>query len=146
MGILRGDRVVKMKGSLVVRDITNEMEMNVKVGSRKPRRSKPFGITNPRATTVFGGIRRMSDDKNGFMRKVTGDYAGSIYVDGGLVWSLERNYSTRPFMKVEDGDLLPSDSRYRVDRRCLIEGDLDGAEEAKNVIEQVERRDRKLRH
>jgi hypothetical protein len=145
-GILRGDRVVKIKGPLVVRDITKNLEMRVKVGTRKPRRSKPFGIAEPRATTVIGGVGRMSCDKNPLVTTVTGDYAGSIYVDGRLVWSLERNCSARPFMKVDEGNLLPSDSRYRVDRGCFICGDMEAAEDAKNVVERVGRRDKRLRH
>jgi hypothetical protein len=84
-GILRGDRVLKIKGPLVVRDITNELEMRIKVGTRKLRWSKLFGITEPRATTVFGGVGRMGSDETSFMTKVTGDYAGSIYVDGQIV-------------------------------------------------------------
>jgi predicted RNA-binding protein YlxR (DUF448 family) len=48
-------------------------------------------------------------------------------------------------MKVDDGDLLPSDSRYRVDRGCFICGDMEAAEEAKNVVEWVARRGKRLR-
>jgi hypothetical protein len=40
---------------------------------------------------------------------------------------------------------LPSDSRYRFDRNCLIEGDLKKAEEAKTIIERLQRKDNALR-
>jgi hypothetical protein len=49
-------------------------------------------------------------------------------------------------MKVEENDLIPSDSRYRLDRNLLIDGDVAGAEYARYVIEQIQRRCNGIRH
>jgi hypothetical protein len=136
LGILRGDRIVKAKGPLVVNDLTHHLKVMITVRSKKSREARRYGISKARATTIFGGVRRLQSDGD-FVMKVAGDYADTICLDGRVAWTLERSRSSRPAVKVEESDLMPSDTRYRLDRSLLIEGDVVGAEDAKNVMEQI---------
>jgi hypothetical protein len=55
--------------------------------------------------------------------------------------------STRQIVtsQIDENELLPSDCRFRIDRSMLIQGDVSGAEEGKILIENLQRRDVKLR-
>jgi hypothetical protein len=140
-GIVQGERIITIDGPLVVKDTFNELTLTVDIGP-KPDKSK--GILKPRHCLLYGGVL----DANGknFVSTLTGDYVKKIEVDGTEVWNLETNKAHRPIAPVEDKELLPSDSRYRLDRALLIQGDLPKADEIKVTIEEAQRREKKVRH
>lgn len=140
LGIIKGDRIVTVKGPLEVEDKTNELKCVVEIGP-KPDRSK--GITKERKTTLYGGI--LSPDGTKIFNKITGDYCNEVYCDGEVYWNLEEDIAHRPIADVTDDELLPSDCRFRIDRMYLIKGDLDEADKAKVIIEESQRREEKLR-
>lgn len=144
LGILAGDRILKMKGELKVTDRHNNLEMKVEFN---PKKSKKMGISSSRASTLYGEIRRLgkAEHDDGVLSQMRGDYAESISINNRVSWNLSTNFSSRPIKKVDESLLLPSDSRYRFDRNCLIEGDLKKAEEAKTIIERLQRKDNALR-
>jgi hypothetical protein len=142
VGIVKGDRIVKIKGPLKVNDIQNGLEAYVKVA---PKVSKTRGIVHPRATTIWGGVRRAGAPKDSFLTTITGDYAGTICVDGEPVWNIEADFAQRPCAKVDEEDLLLSDCRFRVDRGTLIQGDMEAADAAKKLVETLQRQDAKMR-
>jgi hypothetical protein len=76
---------------------------------------------------------------------LTGDYTQAIVVDGVELWNLDKNFSHRPIAAVADEELLPSDSRFRLDRMLLINNDLPTADIVKVVVEECQRREKKLR-
>jgi hypothetical protein len=138
-GIVKGQRSVIVKGPIVVKDTLNEVTLEVDLGL-KPDRAK--GITKQRHCSVYGGI---ADPTGKLYSKMTGDYSKSLVVDGEEVWNLEKNIAHRPIAPVEDELLLPSDSRFRLDRMLLINQDLPTADVIKVAIEECQRRERKLR-
>jgi hypothetical protein len=140
VGILKGDRIVRVEGSLTVTDLTNQLNATVKVS---PKSSKKKGIEHPRATTVWGGVSR-ARQKN-LIAKITGDYCDTIYLDGAAAWTIGGCFAQRANIKVENEDLLPSDARFRIDRAALIQGDTIRAEEAKCLLEALQRSDSKVR-
>jgi hypothetical protein len=142
VGILKGDRIVRVRGSLKMKDLTHNLEVQVKVS---PKPSKQRGIVQPRATTIWGGVRARGAEKEAFITKITGDYAEMIYLDGQPVWKLETDFARRPSVKIDEDELLPSDCRFRIDRSMLIQGDVVTAEEAKVLLENMQRQDSKLR-
>lgn len=142
VGLLRGDRIVRVKGPFHLKDLTNRLEVKVKVA---PKASKARGIVKPQATTVWGGVRAEGAPKDVFLAKITGDYAGVVCLDGVGVWSLETDFAVRPCVKVDDDELLLSDCRFRIDRAMLIQGDMEAAEHAKGLLEELQRCDAKLR-
>jgi hypothetical protein len=142
VGLLRGNRIVRIHGQFRMCDIRHRLSVKVKVF---PKASKRRGIVNPRATTVWGGVQAPGARKDEFCRSITGDYADELFLDGQSVWRLDTCFARRPVGDVEPSDLLPSDSRYRIDRAMLLQGDMEAAEQAKVLIESLQRRDVKLR-
>jgi hypothetical protein len=142
LGIVRGDRYVKVSGELVIRDVTNDLVCTVEIAPKKPK-TKVKGLENPTATTVYGGIPD-GTGKN-LVCVVRGDYCGSLFVDDDEAWDIKRDFASRP-LKEPPGDLLlPSDSRFRIDRGLLIAGRLEDADRAKVILEEMQRREEKLR-
>jgi hypothetical protein len=143
MGIVRGDRIVKIHGGLRVRDLTNSLEAHIEI---EPKECKRNGLKRCRATTVFGGIYSTKNPKAGPLAKLTGDYADRLFLDGSEVWDIARDFTYRPLEHVDDIDLLPSDGRFRIDRSYLIQGHAEHAGAAKSLFEDLQRREAKLRN
>jgi hypothetical protein len=139
-GIVKGKRSVLIKWPIVVKDTLNDVATEIELGP-KPDRAK--GIVKQRHCQLYGGI---ADPTGKIYSKMTGDYAKSIVVDGSEVWSLDKRIAHRPIAPVEDELLLPSDSRFRLDRMILINQDLPTADVVKIVVEECQRREKKLRH
>jgi hypothetical protein len=140
LGIVKGDRIVYVRGPVKVKDTLNDIELEIELG---PKPDKAKGIVKQRHSTIFGGI--LDGTGKSWASKMTGDYSKAIVVDGVETWSLEGNKARRPIAWVDDALLLPSDSRFRLDRMLLINGDLPKADEIKVVIEESQRREKKLR-
>jgi hypothetical protein len=142
VGILRGDRIIRIRGPFHMKDLTNKMEARVKVG---PKPSKARGIVKPKATMIWGGVRREGAAKDDYIARITGDYVGVVCLNGEPVWNLETDFASRPSVKVLDDELLLSDCRFRIDRAMMIQGDMEAAESAKALLEELQRRDARLR-
>jgi hypothetical protein len=141
-GIVKGDRIVKIVGPLKVKDVANGLEGYVKIG---PKASKSRGIVQPRATTIWGGVRRIPHEKDVFVTTIIGDYVGDVNLDGEPVWRIETDFAQRPVVKINDDELLLSDARFRIDRCMLILGEVEAADETKRLTETLQRQDAKLR-
>jgi hypothetical protein len=140
VGILKGDRIVRVEGSLTVKDLTNRLDAKIDTW---PKNSKKLGIVHARATTIWGGIARPGQE--GWLAVIHGDYCDTVYINDQVAWKLDGCFASRARVKIPDTDLMPSDARFRIDRALLIRGDLHGAEEAKCLLEMLQRRDAKLR-
>jgi hypothetical protein len=138
-GIIQWQRSIVLKGPVVVRDTLNDLTLEIQLGP-KPDRTK--GITKQRHSQLYGGI---ADGKGKLSTTVTGDYARAVVVDGMEVWNIDRNIAHRPTAGFPDELMLPSDSRYRLDRMMLIKKDLEAADAVKVTIEETQRREKKLR-
>jgi hypothetical protein len=125
-----------------MRDLTHQLCVKLKVF---PKASTSKGIVSPRATTIWDRVQTASATKDELCRAITGDYTNEIFIDGRSVWRLDSCFARRPIGEVPPADLLPPDSRYRIDRAMLIQGDVDAAEHAKVLLEVLQRRDVKLR-
>jgi hypothetical protein len=142
LGIIKGDRIVRVRGPFDMKDVTNNLEVHVEIA---PKPSKQRGIISSRASTIWGGVRRRGVGIDDFMTKITGDYVGVLCLDGLPIWEIEHDFAQRPNMKIDESELLSSDCRFRIDRSMLIQGNVSGAEEGKLLIENLQRRDAKLR-
>jgi hypothetical protein len=140
LGILKGDRIIKVKGCLRMKDLRNGLEAEVQIGSKAV---KHHGVAKPRTTSIWGEIWKIGAKE--FISKITRDYARTIYFDGQVMWDLETNISMRPLTKVNDDELLPSYCRSRIDRGYVIQGNEEIAEQAKELLEELQRRDARLR-
>jgi hypothetical protein len=109
-----------------------------------PKKSRALRIADSRATAVWGGVFSPDAKPNTFLARITGDYAGTIFLDETPVWNIATDFASRPTVAVQD-ELLPSDCRFRIDRAMLIQGDMAAAEEAKTLLESLQRHDAHLR-
>jgi hypothetical protein len=73
---------------------------------------------------------------------IKGEWSKNIFIDDELYW----NYDDFKHYELTSQEYtLPSDSTYREDRNLLKEGKIDEAEQAKIRMEELQRKDRKLR-
>lgn len=141
-GLLHGDRIVKVLGPLCIKDVSHNLEAFVKIS---PSKGKEKGLESPRATTVWGGVREAGAKAETFKVRITGDYADKVLIDDTEVWNLSSDIINRPGEIIPDEEMLPSDARFRIDRSWLIQGNIDVADEAKTLLEELQRKDAKLR-
>ena len=67
-------------------------------------------------------------------------------LNGEKYWDITIDLSQKPLETIQDDELLPSDCRYRIDRGFLIQDDMESAEKSKKVMEEMQRREAKLRN
>jgi hypothetical protein len=108
-----------------------------------PKKGRVRGLENPTATTIYGCVYD-GTGKN-LVSVVRGDYCGTIYIDDEETWNIKTNFASRPRKEAPEDFLLPSDSRFRLDRAMLLEGRVAEADRAKQFLEHMQRREEKLR-
>jgi hypothetical protein len=140
MGIVNGERITKGTGPLTIKDLTNDLVCTVDI---PPKKGQVRGLESPTATTIYGGVYD-GTGKN-LVSIVRGDYCGTIYIDQEEAWNISTNLASRPRKDAPEDFLLPSDSRYRIDRAMLLKGRVPEADCAKQILEDMQRREEKLR-
>lgn len=138
IGMIRGDRIVRLVSPFIVQDLTNHKEFKVKFNPKKKKAKKYAGHC-----AFLGGIKDSGAKKKGI--RIEGDYCLEIYSEGEKLWDIQENIANRPTAQISENEFLLSDSRYRVDRAVLILEDVDAADKAKVVLEEAQRKDAKLR-
>jgi hypothetical protein len=74
--------------------------------------------------------------------KISGEWSKNVYIDDELFWNYD-DYKHYPLERMTF--TLPSDSTFRDDSVLLKRGLIDEAENAKVKMEELQRKDRKLR-
>ena len=110
-----------------------------------------------------GGVRKNPKDyvkgeiqnRNGStVSQIFGNYMGYLDFDGERYWDVRKqvNYLPQDLPKTETvlpggktSLLLPSDTTFRPDTCQMLAGDVESAQQCKNDLEEIQRRDRKLR-
>ncbi|OHS93320.1 Oxysterol binding protein [Tritrichomonas foetus] len=145
-GFMKGDKTIKIKGELNVYDVTNNLICTVEIS---PKKNLKRGIEYPQASTIYGGVRendrKIKIGNIDYDHIISGDYCYEILYDGEKIWDISSSYAERPSKEISESLLLPSDSRFRLDRVLLIQNDLVEADKAKNALEEIQRREEKLR-
>lgn len=169
-GILTGERVVKVQGPFILHDRKNRLDANININPSKTdekhfkkdqkdahkmsyeeleemhyknnnKRNK--NKDKAKATLVQGGVK--SANKDSYSVLIQGDYCDHVFVNEKMAWDIHNDITSRPLNPIPENDLLPSDCRFRIDRGMLINNDMDAADRAKNLIEELQRHDYKLR-
>ncbi|KAK8852413.1 hypothetical protein M9Y10_017387 [Tritrichomonas musculus] len=145
-GIIKGERTIRVKSPLEIRDETHKLTSYVQISPKKNKKINE--LKHARVTTVYGGVfhgKTYDEKKTKFTSIISGDYASKLYINGEQCWDIATDLSQKPLEIIPDDEILPSDCRYRIDRGFLIQNDMDTAENAKKIIEELQRRDAKLR-
>lgn len=120
-------------------------------GAKQPKESSFFSISGFGKSLLrlapsggsAGPVDPAPDEGEGLpVCSVEGSWLGYVDLAGKRYWSIDKE---RPDKWVPVADPLPSDSRYRQDLSTLAEGDLKGAQRAKELLENMQRADKKAR-
>ena len=79
----------------------------------------------------------------GEIGKIEGYWTLYIDIDNKRYWSFDEY---RPYIVADAPNPLPSDSRFRPDLKAWIEDNQEEAQTQKDIVENLQRRDNKLRH
>jgi hypothetical protein len=143
-GIIYGDRIIRIKGPVIIKDLKNNLTCEIQV---QPKKDKAKGITESVATTIYAFTYATGEKKPQQRKAIIGDFTDKlVYADTQEeVWNINTNIIKRPIAEAKREEMLPSDSRFRLDRCFLIQGNQDAADSGKVTIEEAQRREEKLR-
>ena len=114
-------------GELTFKDLTNGYQAVIKMG--------PSG----QLSDFFEGT--IEKDGN-VISNIKGSYLEYIEIDGERYWDIRKNINIESYPIKNQ---IKSSSIYRPDSLKLLEKDLEGAQEKKDELENLQRHDRKLR-
>ena len=117
-------------GDLYWRDSTHELNAEMSLGGSKTSRYSDY----------FEGTIKDKDGK--ILSNFTGSFLSHIDFDGVRFWDIRHNIDIE---KYPIKDQLKSSSIYREDSSLLYERKMDEAQDAKTELEEIQRRDRRLR-
>lgn len=137
--------LLKMTPEQVEELLTKEEEVEEKEKAEEEAANPPPQEKKEiyKVTSVQGGVRKTGDSN--FINIIHGDYCGRVLVNDKKVWDIKKDITSRPLTPIPDEDLLPSDCRFRIDRGTLIDGNMEEADKAKTLIEELQRHDYRLR-
>lgn len=87
-------------------------------------------------------LSRLVDEVEAELCKIEGFWTLFLDIDKKRYWSFDEY---RPYPLASISNPLPSDSTFRGDLKCMIEGNLEEAQVQKDILENIQRRDRKLK-
>ena len=117
-------------GDVYWNDVTHEIKAEMSLG----------GSAKSRLSDYFEGT--IKDKDGNVLSNFTGSYLSHIDFDGKRYWDIRHNIDIEEFPIKKQ---LKSSSIYREDSLLLYERKLDEAQDAKTVLEEIQRRDRRLR-
>ncbi len=153
-GLVVGQRVVLYEGSMEIMDVTNGIYMQARFNTEKQGFfERIFSKTKATRSDYFKGFITKNKEllkdtsRKAFYSKdiVTyfeGQWLENLVMDGEYYWQLGRENASKV---ISAPDHLESDSVNRKDLQVLARGDEAEAQKCKDEIEEVQRRDRKLR-
>lgn len=124
-------------------EMMNNDEKHSKPKNNNKKNKKSKDSPKLKVTSLQGGVK--SSGKDNFSVLIQGDYCDTVFINSTKVWDIKTNITSRPLKEIPACDLLPSDCRFRIDRGMYIQNRMDDADKAKNLIEELQRRDYKLR-
>jgi len=147
-GVMWGDRVTELSGSIIFSDNKNGIEAEVFFNPEAQGFIRSlFSKAKESADTVRGEIYRPS--ASGVQRKkgdntisnIEGSWLSHLDFDGTRLWDLKMPADG----VIPEPNPLPSDSRNRADLKALNEGDMERAKDSKVALEERQRFEKKLR-
>ena len=117
-------------GDVFWNDVTHELKAEMSLG----------GSEKSRLSDYFEGT--IKDKEGNVLSNFTGSYLSHIDFDGKRYWDIRHNIDIEEFPVKNQ---IKSSSIYRKDSLLLYEKKLDEAQDAKTELEEIQRRDRRLR-
>jgi hypothetical protein len=147
-GVMMGERNLSYLGKMTFTDAKNNLVCELSLPPALPaeQQSGWFGgwfAAKPPTDYIGGDICVVDGSTRKPVSKVEGSWLGAVIFDGQPYWTIEKEEKRLTPAPVENA--LPSDARFREDCVELAKGNRDAAQDAKNRIEEKQRRDRRLR-
>jgi len=143
-GIMWGDRILEYEGVLEFIDKKNRISAQVKIN---PETGGWFGWKKKLPSDyIEGGIFKHGQNANQKTQvaRIEGSWLGIVVVNGEKIWSF-KDPQVNKYKAIPVENPLPSDCRFRNDIIFLREKDLDQAAHWKHQLEELQRRDARLR-
>jgi hypothetical protein len=156
-GTVMGERLWNYIQNLIIADYTNNLCAHIEFNPDEIGYLKSFfkKKQNTLPDTFRGGVYNLNDidisDKDCIhkMKKkstsfiqIEGRWTSHCEFDGDEYWNVD---DYKLLGKYDDGFILPSDGRYREDLQYFIKDDEENSQKAKEKLEELQRKDRKLR-
>lgn len=138
-GIMWGDRIIEYDGVITFTDKKNKLVAEVKIN---PETTGWFSRRKNPTDYMEGAIYSVAGKDKVVKSRIEGSWLGCIVIDGKKYWSFDEGVRFKP-IPVENP--LPSDVRFRNDIIALRENQLESAADWKRKLEEIQRRDAKLR-
>jgi len=141
-GIMWGERIIEYEGLVEFLDKKNSISAQVKIS---PDTGGWFAWKKKLPTDyIEGAIFKLgANNQKTPVARIEGSWLGCVVINGEKLWSINGN--TPKFKAIPIDDPLPSDSRFRNDIIFLKEQDLEKAAHWKHQLEEIQRRDARLR-
>ena len=152
-GFMFGNRVVNYKGNVTITDTTNKIYVQLRMQAGEKSLAEGLFRKNDARADFFKGLITKNPEllkdmsRKAFYSKdmisyIEGNWFDYVMIDGDNYWEIDK---VKPGKLVSVPDPLPSDSTFRPDLRAFIEGNDAEAQKQKEILEEIQRNDRKLR-
>lgn len=152
-GFMFGTRTINYKGNIKITDQTNKIYAQLRLNAgdksfaeglfkKQDMRGDFFKGMITRSEALLKDMSRKAFYSKDMISYIEGNWIEYVMIDGEKYWELDK---VEPAPLVPLSDPLPSDSRYRADLQALIAGNEAESQRQKEMMEDVQRNDRKLR-
>lgn len=142
-GIMMGERYVDFHGTMDFVDEANDLHCELQMNPDRKGFVKSLFKRAETPTDWFRGVITKGPAKTGQeLCAVEGSWLGFVDIDGVRYFDVRDAPRAR---HIPADNHLPSDARNRRDLIELLKGDLDMAQKVKEIMEEAQRYDRKLR-
>ena len=152
-GFMFGTRIFNFNGNMRIKDKTNKLYAQIRLNAgaksfaeglfkKQEGRCDFFKGLITKNKALLKDMTRKAFYSKEMISYIEGMWIENVMIDGDMYWEMGRE---RPFPLVRDAGSLPSDSRYREDLQALLAGNEAESQRQKEVLEEIQRNDRKLR-
>ena len=152
-GFMFGLPVFTYNGDIIVEDITHGLYAMIRLNAGKKTFAEGLFKKSDERSDFFKGLITKNKEllkdisKKVFYSKdmisyIEGYWIDYVMIDGEMYWELNNQ---KPLPIVDSADPLPSDSSFREDLKCFIENNEEESQKQKEILENIQRNDRKLR-
>ncbi len=152
-GFMFGARSFCYQGNVVIEDQTNKIYAQIRLNAGEKSFTEGLFKKQDVRNDFFKGLitknKALLKDmsRKAFYSKdmlcyIEGNWIDYVMIDGDKYWEID---TVKPLPIVSVKDPLPSDSSNRADLKAFIVGDEVEAQKQKEIMEEIQRNDRKLR-
>jgi len=152
-GFMFGTRVFYYRGNIKIKDKTNKLYAQLRLNAgeksfaeglfkKQDTRNDFFKGLITKNKALLKDMTRKAFYSKDMISYIEGNWIDYVMIDGEKYWEMG---SAKPLPVVPSPNPLPSDSCFRTDLQALITGNEAESQKQKEILEEIQRNDRKLR-